>query len=192
MIKSVPANELAPLEYRIALDASCTWLAFYLPIKLVCEQITLLQEVEQRIPMAVISPWSSGLWLEPQSVGWQHTLAEFSQQLASGSRLAILLSLPFARWLPERRNWSGTPLGERIGGLHKLLNKIPEYGFMVESVYGFHCGQSVILNIVAICARKIGRLANADRIEFAARTHYTQRLPNAWNATCALVFVHRQ
>jgi hypothetical protein len=190
-VTTVPVYELALMEYRLGLDAASVWLAPYPPLKLLCEQPALVREVKQRLLITAISPWSSGLWIEPQAVSWKVALAEFSRQLISTCRLAILLSLPSARRLPERRDWAGSPLGEQSGGIRKLMHILPEHGFMIDTIQGFHCGQAVLLNTVAQINRKIGCVAWADRVEFAARKQYIQPLSKAWHATCALVLATR-
>jgi hypothetical protein len=179
------------LEYRNALDVVCVWCLRDLHVKIICDQPALIGEINQRLTISSTPPWSSGLWVEPQSAYWLATLGEFSQQLIPGGRLAVISSLPPARRLPERRGWSGSSLGEQPGGHTRLLRALVDQGFAINSVHGLHTGQAVLLNAVAQCARKVGRLALADRLEFSARQHYIKPLSIAWPATCALILATR-
>ena len=118
MKAAVPIYKLAPLEYRVALDIASLWLAPHSPLRLCCEQPALLPEIGQRLSFTFQPPWQSGLWLEPQQRDWQETLVKFSKLLPARTKLAVLLSLPLARHLPERCSWSGHALGEQLNGLH--------------------------------------------------------------------------
>ena len=191
-VAAVPVFELTPLEYRIALDAASVWLAHDPPLRLRCDQPALLPEIEQRLPLAGGPPWKSGLWLEPQQAGWQAALTEFSRCLPPGARLAVLLSLPPARRLPERCAWSGQALGEQKGGLDQFRQAFTGQGFGITSLHGLHSGQAVLLNALAMAARNLGRLALGDRLEFAARKRYIRPLHQAWRATCALLLAVRR
>jgi hypothetical protein len=126
MTNNLPVYALAPLEYRLGLDAACTWLATKPPLCLRCDQPVLLPEVEQRLDHTLLPPWSSGLWLEPQLTGWQFALTEFSAYLPSKAPLAVLLSLPFARCLPGNQCWPGVPLGKQRGGLKQFVRSLNE------------------------------------------------------------------
>jgi hypothetical protein len=188
---NIPEYQQIPLEYRVALDASSVWLANSSPIKLHCGQPALLQEVDQRLTITDASTWSDGLWIEPQAATWENVLNELTQQLSSGSRLAVLLSLPLARRLPERRDWSGNALGEYPRGLSTFTHALHKHEFLVNIIQGLHTGQAILFNFISSSSRKIGQYALADRIEFFARQHYIKPLPTAWGATCALLLATR-
>lgn len=189
---AVLVSELAPLEYRIALDAACAWLAPHPPLRLRGEQPGLAAELEMRLAPSLQPPWRSALWIEPQRDGWQAALAELAAALPNQARLAVLLSLPLARRLPERRDWRGTALGEQAGGLARFLRALPENGFALHSLHGLHSGQAVLLNALAAVARKAGRLALGDRLEFSARRSYIKPLSRSWGASVALALAVRR
>jgi len=189
---TVFVHELIPLEYRVALDALSVWLAPFPPLHLCCEQPALLSELKQRLPFSLNHPWRSGLWLEPQRLGWLSPLVEFSACLPVGARLGVLLSLLPARLLPGHQAWGGTPLGEQIGGLQILWQALSQHGFSIVTMQGLHTGQAILYFAATKAARKHGRLALADRLEFAARQRYTQPLSSAWCASCALILAVRQ
>lgn len=192
MKAAVPIYKLAPLEYRVALDVVSVWLVPHSPLLLCCEQPALLPEIGQRLSFTFQPPWQSGLWLEPQRSGWQETLVEFSKSLPAGARLAVLLSLPLARILPERRSWSGCALGEQLNGLPKFRFALTQEGFGIEALQGLHSSQAILGNIAGQVARKLGMLALGDRLEFTARINYTKPISRVWLATCALVLAVRQ
>jgi len=189
---AVPIYKLAPLEYRVALDVVSVWLAPHCPLRLCCEQPALLPEIGQRLSFTFLPPWKSGLWLEPQQRDWQETLGEFSKLLPRGARLAVLLSLPLARCLPERRSWSGHALGGKLNGLHNFCLALSKEGFGIEALQGLHTSQAILGNIAVQVARKLGMLALGDRLEFATRINYTKPISRVWLATCALVLAVRQ
>jgi hypothetical protein len=149
-------------------------------------------EISFRLPATDTSAWQSALWVEPQQSSWPNTLDELSHQLPPNSRLAIILSLPTARFLPERRSWSTTSLAEHAGGLPSLVPALPQYGFSLQSIHGFHTAHSVLLSLLATLSLKLHRFAQADHLGFTAQKHYITPTSTAWFATCALVLVTRQ
>lgn len=191
MKAALPVYQQAPLEYRLALDVACTWLAMCAPVCLRCDQPDLSAEAEQRLPLDTTPPWQGALWLEPQVPAWQAGLEEFSSNLASGARVAAILSLPPARRLPDRQAWQGTCLGEQRGGLKQFLKAFTGHGMIIDSVWGMHSWRAVGLNAAAHTARRLGWWALGDRLEFAARLLYTQQLGWAWSCTCALIMGHQ-
>ncbi len=191
MKQDVALYKLAPLEYRVGLDAASTWLAQQPPLKLYCEQPALLGEAAQRLPAAEAGPSASGLWIEPQISSWQAVLEVLALELPPGGRLAVLLSRPLSRRLPERRDWQGTALGERPGGVRQLVHALHHHGLRMVTLQGLHSGQATLLLAAAALARKAGTLARADRLEFAARQRYIQAMGKAWGATCALILAER-
>lgn len=185
-------SELAPLEYRIALDAACTWLAARPPLLLRSEQRELDAEIELRLAPSPQPPWRSALWVEPQRDSWQRALTELSMSLPSRARLAVLLSLPPSRRLPERNKWLGESLGEQPGGLRRFVQAFADQGFELPTMHGLHTGQSVLYNALAGLARNAGRLAWGDRLEFTARRSYIKPLSRSWGATVALALAVRR
>lgn len=192
MIAAVPLYALAPLEYRLALDAAGLWLAGHLPLRLLCEQPALLPECRARLPFEDQPPWRGLLWLEPQQETWSATLPDLAAHLPTAARLALLLSLPPSRYLPESRSWPGAPLGPLPGGLQSLLSALHQHGFTIEVAQAIHTRRAVAGNALARLARRLGRHALADRLEFAARRHYVQPLQRSWQAACALLLASRR
>lgn len=189
---AVPLYLLAPLEYRLALDAAGPWLAGHAPLRLLCQQPALEAECQQRLPFSPLPPWNGALWLEPQLDSWSATLPELAARLAPGARLALLLSLPPARYLPETRLWPGQPLGPQPGGLQSLLHSLHQHGFEIHLAQALHTRRAVAGHALARLARLLGRHALADRLEFAARRHYIQPLQRSWQAACALLLATRR
>jgi hypothetical protein len=187
----VPVYDLAPLEYRLGLDAASVWLARHSPVLLICEQPALRLECLQRLPVSHDHPGPGVLWLEPQRQTWRSVLTGLDARLASGAHLALLLSLPLARRLPECRIWDGNPLGQQPGGLQSLLHALHQHGLIIEVAQALHTRRSILTNASARLARTLGLHALADRLEFAARRHYIQPLKRSWQATCALILALR-
>ncbi len=77
MIGTMPVYSLAPLEYRLALDAASVWLARSAPLLLRCDQPALQFECLQRLPAGHSPPWRGVLWLEPGHPTWVHRPGRF-------------------------------------------------------------------------------------------------------------------
>jgi hypothetical protein len=181
-----------PVEYRCALDAAAAWLAGCAPLHLHCQAPELADELAQRFsPTPPKSPAAGALWLEPQATDWAASLSGFAASLAPGTRLAILSSLPPARWLPERRGWAPEALGLRPGGAAHLRRALPAHGVLLQARYGFHSLHSVTLNGLAWLATRLGRPELADRLGVRARLAYCRRDPAAWAATLELLLCSR-
>lgn len=177
---------LAPLEYRVALDAAVVWCSSSAHGRVICQSEALYPEVTQRIDVNLPPPWGSMVWLEPQTEDWTGIIKTSIQGGKSISRLAAILSLPPARYLPEKPE-SQSPLGYLRGGIHRLCKELEQAGLAKQAIFGLHSGQSVGLNYLANASRQMGLPALGDRFEFYAKKHYTKSLQKAWGATCALV-----
>jgi hypothetical protein len=191
MIGSLPVYTLAPLEYRLALDAAAVWLVGSTPVGLRCEQPALELECRSRLPANHPPPWRGLLWLEPQYPTWQPALDGLAAHLLPGARLALLLSLPPARRLPGFRLWGDDPLGIHPCGLRRLRQALADLDFTLQAARAFHGVPSLFWNTTSCLARLSFRRALADRLEFTARLHYLQPLERSWLSTCALLLIHR-
>jgi hypothetical protein len=191
MIGTLPVYTLAPLEYRLALDAAAVWLVGSTPVGLRCEQPALELECRSRLPANHPPPWAGVLWPEPQYPTWQPVLDGLAAQLLPEARLALVLSLPLARHLPGYHLWSGDPLGFHPGGLRRLLQALVHQGFTLAAARAFHGVPSLFWNTASCLARLTFCHALADRLEFTARLHYLQPLERSWLSTSALLLIHR-
>lgn len=192
MIGAGPCYKQAPLEYRYALDAAMTWLAHCRQVAVVCAIPALHAEVAQRTPVRTIQDQpDAGLWVEPLVNGWQADLAALAPRLPAGAPLAVVASQPLARLIPERRGWSGAPLGMRPGGLRTLREALGRAGFCVEQQHGVHSLDAIIRNQFGRLLARAGRPDLADRQEFAARLHYRAAPPWTTLATTCLWLARR-
>jgi hypothetical protein len=192
MISAQLKNDLAPLDYRYALDASMSVLAGAHRPAVLCNVDELLGEVRQRI-----SGWFDGygadaaLWVEPLADTWQADLAALSQVLPTGSVLAIIASRPLARLLPERQSWSGQPLGIAPGGVGQLQRALTKAGFVVKRNYGFHSAFAIGLNLLSQPFERWRRPDLGDRLHYAARLCYCTRGLLAGMATVSLLLARK-
>src|SRR5689334_4082498 len=121
MIGTLPMRELAPLDYRYALDAAMSTLAGPVAPLVLCNLPELTGEVAARIPHSVPYDDATGaLWVEPLVGSWQADMIRLTRVLPCGAPLAIVASRPLARLVPERHTWRGHPLGMQIGGVQRL------------------------------------------------------------------------
>ena len=158
MIGTLPATQLAPLDYRCALDAAIGSLGSATPL-LICHARELAAEVHQRLPQqSRPGDPAAGLWIEPQTGSWRADLITFARALPINAPLLIVASRPIARLLPERRGWRGSPFGTRMDGL--------------SAEYGFHSVAAIVLNTLSRQAEQRGRPELGDRLHFAARLRY--------------------
>ncbi len=187
-----PVAELAPLEYCYALDAATALLTDFDPRRIArkCGQPELEAELGQRLgqrgPTDPTSP-QAGLWVEPQHRDWQRDLAFFQQTLPSAAPLLIVASQPLARFVSERRQWSGQPSGVKWSGHWRLRRALRKAGFTVGELHGLHTGLSIGLNVLAAQLDRRGRPDLADRMRFSARLHYRTDAQTAWLSTVALL-----
>jgi len=116
MIGVRPVQNLAPLDYRYALDASLSRMqAGKKKLFVHCNVPQLFAEVSQRLPDDWMSsgPADAVLWVEPLIDNWSNELDELRAVLSNGALLTIIASRPLAHFLPERQ-------GLREGGSEKL------------------------------------------------------------------------
>ena len=184
--------DVAPLEYRYALDAAMPVVARRNSLMVLCNVPQLESEVRQRLSH-VSEPQlaTAGLWIEPLRESWMNDLKKFQHTLDRSSPLIILASRPLANLLPERRSWTAKPLGTHLIGLSNLSQALLESGFALESKYGVHSILAIVHSLVSRTADLCGRPDLGDRLQFAARLHYCIRGPLAGLSTLALIFARR-
>jgi len=174
MIGTLAVSQLAPLEYRAALDAA---MPFLMPDKSIvarCAIPELQREVSQRLQAKPADTQvEAALWVEPLVQSWESDLVELDRSLLPGSQLIVIASLPLARLIPERRSWSGDPLCTHLGGLGKLIQTLERANFTPQEKFGFHAPLTAGLNSLSRTLDRLGRLDLADRLGFAARLRYT-------------------
>lgn len=190
MIGTHPRLVLAPLEYRYALDAVMPLLAKEENLLIRCDVSQLMSEITQRVPILSdqVSHAEVALWVEPLQLSWRDELAVITDRLRHRSCLIIVASRPLARLLPERQAWQGQPLGIQVGGLSQLYSELQQMGWVVERQDGIHSLQSIVLNQLSRLMSRLGCLAWADRLEFAARLHYRSTdLLAPWSTVALLV-----
>ncbi|MFN8500899.1 hypothetical protein [Kouleothrix sp.] len=184
MIGTQPASTLPPLDYRYALDAALATVGAA-PLA-ICRADELRDAVEQRVARGEAGP--GGLWIEPDARGWHEDLAAFARALAPGAPLAIVMSLPLARLLPERRGWGGAPLGLRGAGAGQLIDALAPAGFTLRARHGVHSLASIVLQALS---RRAGQPDLADRLYFAARLRYRAEGRSAGLAAVALLIADK-
>ncbi len=169
VIGTRPVYELAPQEYRYALDA-CAGLLANTPPLVINNLPELTGEIQQRFPVTDESV-TGAIWLEPMRLDWSGQIKKL-ENLANGAPLLVIASQPLARILPERRGWQGQPVGLRPGGLGQLRRALQRSGFSLSARYGLHTPLSIGLNLLSGRLDRLGQKALADRVYFAARLRY--------------------
>lgn len=189
-------SDPSPLEYRFALDASMPCLYQAGAVQVICHQKELVSEVSLRLPNQHVNDpgaqASAALWVEPDAASWESDLHCFESLLTQGSLLIIIASQLTARLLPERRNWSGNPLGFQPGGLNSLRLGLKRTGFTLIDRYGIHSITAIGFNLLSRWAGFVGRADLEDRLHFAARQRYLTSGPTARLASLALLFARRE
>jgi hypothetical protein len=185
MIATLPMRALAPLEYRLALDAALPAL-HALRVSLRCGVPPLHAEALQRLPHCAAGDPEAGLLVEPLLGQWRADLAQLGR-LPPGAPLAIVASRPLARLLPERRGWPGTPLCTVPGGLRRLCDALTTAGFVVEAGYGFHAAPAMALSALCGLAERAERPDLADRLLAASRQYYCT--PGLFAPLCTVALV---
>jgi len=188
VIGTLPVSQLAPLDYRYALDGALALLGT--PPVVRCEQPELAAELAQRLP-GLGGADGGALWVEPQLDGWQAALHELAAGLGPGAGLATVISLPLARLLPERRAWAGRPLGLTFGGVARLRRGLAANGLSVERRVGAHSLVAISLNSLGTLLARAGRPDLGDRLEFAARLRYGTGGPGAGLATVMVMLARK-
>jgi hypothetical protein len=181
-------SSIAPLDYRSALDAISPLYQGQTAPVVICNLPELANELENRFcDEPGPSCLASVIWIEPLVETWNRELRDLSARLAEDGTLYIIASRPLARLLPERRAWTGNPLGLRFSGSWKLHAALRQAGFDIHSRYGFHGLQSIGLNLIGAVLVRLGRADLADRLQFAARLRYCTRGVLSGFSTVSLV-----
>jgi len=193
VIGTLPVHDLAPLDYRYALDAAMPLVANEgVPI-VRCTVPALAAEVQQRLPR-----WSedqdapAALWVEPLAENWKAELDSLAAALRPGGALVVVASRPLARLLPERRDWPGEPLGSQPGGVRRLRRALRRKGMVLESEFGMHTLLAIALNLISRQAARWGRPDLGDRLGFAARLRYCTAGPLGPLSTVAMLVARRE
>lgn len=168
-----PPVQLAPLEYRCALDGAMTVLQGGAGPIVRNNLPELANELRWRLMDEEEPPRGNVLWIEPLAVSWFSELREIAGMLRPGGRLAVIASSPLARLVPERRDWCARALGMRPDGLGRLRRALVRAGLTLTGRYSFHTIDAVLLSVLSAQAERLGRPALADRLHFAARLRYT-------------------
>ncbi|MGD8793444.1 MAG: hypothetical protein PVF47_12910, partial [Anaerolineae bacterium] len=133
MIGTLPIWDLAPRDYRQALDAAMPWLASADRPLLRCHLPSLEAEACQRLPRwSAAGPVGAVLWVEPWAGDWPADLTDLDAALEGDGPLIVVASRPLARLLPQCR-----PLGLQPGRLDPLRHALVRRGFRLEAEYGF-------------------------------------------------------
>lgn len=191
MIGTLPMVALAPLDYRYALDAARTRFAPHATPAIRCNVTELDAELRQRFARESASIGHGLLWIEPPATSWRVELSELTQHLPAGAPLVVIASQPLARMVPERRTWSGDPLGMQITGINQLLRALLRGGLRIEARHGIHTAASIALSQVSQQAARLGRPDLGDRLHFAARLRYCTQGPQAALATVGLIVARK-
>jgi hypothetical protein len=192
MIGFVPISELAPLDYRYALDASMPTLARVQSLRVRCHVPQLLREIRQRIPGCSEEPVvEAALWVEPMLDTWREDLKALAHGLPAGGQLVVIASQPLARLLPERAGWCGQPVVLALSGMIRLQRALAHTGFILEASYGVHALSAIGLNLLGQQMARRGRADLGDRLHFAARLRYCSHGLLVPLATVALLFARK-
>ena len=193
MIGTVPMNRFAPLDYRCALDAARTLFEPRATPLVCCHVPELAAEAAQRFTRQPNTAIVDGVvWVEPLIPTWRAELASITGKLSVGATLTVIASQPLAWIIPERRMWSGQPLGMQLVGKQKLWWALRRSGFTIDATYGFHSVSSIMLSQVSQQAARWGRPDISDRLHFLARLHYCVQGPTTALATVALVVARKK
>lgn len=183
-----PFHQMAPLDYRYALDAAMPVLSRYPGPAVRCNLAALQGEMRQRL-----SSWSeqpseqAALWVEPLADSWLDELYALTGVLEAGAPLLIIASLPLARLLPERASWKEKPLCMSNGGLRHLRQILAHERCKIQDVYGIHSLAAIGYSLLGQQCERLGRPALGDRLHFASRLRYCVRGPLAPFSTVILI-----
>ena len=162
-------------------------------IAVVCDMPQLAPEIANRLPnSAPLQSAAAALWIEPLANNWAERLNTISGELAPGASLIIVASGPLARLLPERKEWSGVPLGISPNGLNTLKKALGQHGFRLSAAYGSHSARSILYGLISAQFNRLGRPELADRWRFAARLSYSRRGFAPHLATVALLVARKE
>ena len=191
MIGTLPMCQLAPLEYRYALDAAATLLPA--ASVLCCNVPALEAEVRQRITdFRAAGAVTGALWVEPLHTTWRADLRRLTRSLAANGTLVIVASQPLARLVPERQRWNVQPLGLDPRGMLALRRSLGALGYRVEAVHGLHSALSIAINMISTQCERWQRPDLADRWHFAARLRYRAAGWHSILATVALIVARKE
>lgn len=192
MIGTLPMIDLAPLDYRYALDAATTLLEHAAPL-LCCNVRALEAEARQRWPQArTQGSATAALWIEPLRTTWHADLKRLTRALPGNGTLVIVASQPLARLVPERRAWQAPPLGGAPGGITQLRRALRSAGYTFRATYGVHSALSIAINLLSRHCERCGYADLGDRLHYAARLRY--RTDGRWAAfaTVALLVARKE
>jgi hypothetical protein len=189
---TLPMSDLAPLDYRYALDAAITLFPPHTTPRVHCNIAALKGEVRHRF-----HPWNNtasgppaALWVEPMRGSWQeeiHTLLSPSHGATLGAALVVIASRPMARLLPECQEWGNQEaLGFSPFGISRLRRGLQQAGWHIEQEFGIHSLPSVLLNTLSLRVAP-HRPSLGDRLHFAARLYYCTTGPLMMGSTVALL-----
>ncbi|MCG8352018.1 MAG: hypothetical protein MI924_29990 [Chloroflexales bacterium] len=193
MVRLHSAAELAPLDYRYALDAAMTMLAPTGPPHVYNNLPQLEDEVRWRIPLPAETIQASGiLWIEPLPGVWLHELERLVQALSLGAPLVVVASLRRAQSLIECRSWEWRALGFQPRGIRRLEQALRQAGLRIEASYGFHTQIADRLAKLGQLVARCGHPGLGDQLHFRAHLqYYSQNLRNA-HATVALLLARKE
>ncbi len=193
MIGTVRASDLAPLDYRYALDAAASLLSGEGPAFVLCPVAELRDEVRQRVPRWAAKPdAAAALWVEPLLGTWRTDAEMLRNVLPNGALLAVVLSRPLARLIPDRRAWAPEAVGLQIRGAGRIRSTLGAVGFAVEASHGIHSAVAIGLNLAARQCARFGCPDLGDRLQFAARRHYRVSGPTEGLATVGLLIARKR
>jgi hypothetical protein len=183
-------TELAPLDYRVALDVAMVALSGR-DVLLRCAVPQLADEVGQRLSYTAERGATAGLWVEPLTDTWEADL-EALRQLPADAPLVVVHATPLARLRPERTYWHKNPLCVWSGGGRRLRGALRRAGFRVERRSAVQSGASVALARVSRAAERAGRPDVADRAAAAARARYCAPARPLGQGTLELIFARKE
>jgi hypothetical protein len=189
----VPQYRLAPREYGVALDAAMPVLnqSTEAEVLLCCNVPQLEAEARQRLAQVGWAHQERALWVEPLAGGWRLQLDAFARALPAGAPLVIVMSLPLARLLPERRGWQGRPVAMNPIEAWRFRHALSESGFVLQGAHGFHSMVATLLSLVSRGLARYERPDLADRWQFASRLAYRASGPLLPLSTVALLVCKR-
>jgi hypothetical protein len=190
VIGSLPMSELAPLDYRVALDVAMVALSGR-DVLLRCAVPQLANEVGQRLAYMAERDATAGLWVEPLADSWEAEL-EALRQLPADAPLIVVHATPLSRLRPERTYWHVNPLGVWSGGGGRLRKALRRAGFRIERRAAVQSGASVALARLAGLAARARRPDVADRTAAAARSRSCATSRPLGQGTLELIFARKE
>lgn len=193
VIGARPVAELAPLDYRCALDAAMPLLGPAKNPLVLCTVPVLTAEIDQRLGRRPVAPQhDAALWVEPNSMTWRYDLIDIAARMQVCTPLLIVISRPLARLLPEQRHWDTGRLGLRPTGIPRMVRGLDHAGFALEASYGFHTLATIGLNRLGQALEARGRPDLGDRLHFGGRLRYCTNGPLKVGATVGLLVSRKE